>query len=110
MEAILPVVLQYLAGTVAALVIGRIAPPTGLGLGGALSLGGLGGVIIGELRDHISGAHHHMNGQVMPGMSMAPATDLSIMLINLIWGAGGGGLFLVLAYAIGRLVPDHSRR
>ena len=109
MDAILPIVLQFAAGTAAALALGWLVPVLGLGASGALTLGGLGGVIVGELKDHITGAHH-MDGGVMPGMTMAPATSPSTMLLNLIWGAGGGALFLVLAYAVRKLVPEDGGR
>ena len=106
MDALLPIVVQFAAGAAAVLAVGWLAPMLGRGLAGALTLGGLGGVIIGELKDHITGAHHHMNGQDMAGMSMAPATDPTVMALNLAWGGGGGVLFLLLAFAVCRLVPE----
>jgi len=106
MDVALTTAVVYLAGTLVALAIGWLLPAFGQGLAGALSLGGLGGVIIGLLKDHITGAHHHMAGHDMAGMSMAPATDPSVMLTNVIWGGAGGGVFLILAYIIGRIFPN----
>ena len=110
MDAVLPIVLQLLAGTAVAWALGRLVPALSFGLAGAPSLGGLGGVIVGELKDHITGAHHHMNGQDMAGMSMAPATDPTVMLLNLLWGGAGGGLFLILACLVCKLVPPEGGR
>jgi hypothetical protein len=110
LDAAVTIGLVFAAGLVTALVLGWIAPALGNGLKGALALGGLGGLVIGLLKDHITGAHHHMAGLDMPGMSMAPATDPAVMLSNLLWGAAGGAVFVVLAYGIGKIVPDKGGR
>ena len=106
MSILLTIALVFGAGTAAAFTLGRLAPGLSYGVKGALVLGGFGGVIIGLLKDHITGAHHNMSGHDMPGMTMAPATDPSVMLSNVLWGGAGGVVFLILACIIGKLVPN----
>ena len=110
MDVLLPIVLLFAAGTATALALGWLLPALGHGVPGALCLGGLGGVMIGELKDHITGAHQMMNGAAMAGMPMVAATDPEQTARNLIWGAGGGAVFLLLAVAIGSFVPGGRRR
>lgn len=95
----------FTAGSAACLLLGALLPAVSCGLPGALALGGLGGVIIGLLKDHITGAHHHMAGHDLAGMGMTPANGPPVMLTTVLWGSGGGAALLILAWLIGRLVP-----
>ena len=94
------VLLQFASGTLAAVLLARLWPPLQLRWPGLPTVGGLGGVMLGELKGHLMGGHHHVAGMVMPS-PLEPGS----LFTNLVAGGAGGGLLLLTAYVICRLVP-----
>ncbi len=106
MDLIVPILLQFVAGTLTAAALAYLWSRLQLSWPGIPVLGGLGGVTIGELRGHILGGHHHMAGMDMSAMPLPAATLSNEVLLNLAGGAVGGGTLLLLAAVICWLVPN----
>jgi hypothetical protein len=101
--------LQLLAGTLAAVALAWWWPALSQNWPGVPVLGALGGVMIGQLRDHILGGHHHMSGTManmdMSKMGSVPGVGSAQMVLDLSGGAGGGAVLLGLAAVICWIVP-----
>ena len=92
MTTLLPTLLMFAAGAAVALGLARLVRAVALRTRDLTLIGGLGGVM-GQLKGHLLGAHHHMPGMVMP----APGDAMSLLPDVLAGGIGGAVLVLLVA-------------